>query len=130
MKVPQGMLRAVEIASHADKTFFDAGDAEPILEAALLYQRQHLPVPTLEQAECAYNGFNGPHATTIQHCMTEWVRRMYDAPEPEVPEAVKDLLPFPKDVVILDQGLYRRIKAHLDDVATEAYRRGRESKCH
>ncbi len=136
IKVPDGMLKAAcdPIVIPGSESWSDARVlyAIELLTKALSYQREHPPVPSEQQlgqmsfAGCvALNGnWNG------KKLCAEWVRRMYDAPEPEVPEAVKDLLPFPKDVVILDQGLYRRIKAHLDDVATEAYRRGRESKCH
>jgi len=42
-------------------------------------------LPTEEQAQYMYDGKNGlGHSATIQYCMTEWQRRMFLVPEPEV----------------------------------------------
>jgi hypothetical protein len=78
-------------------------------------------LPTEEQAQYMYDGKNGlGHSATIQYCMTEWQRLMFLAPEPKVPEEIKDLL-YEK----------KRCDLWADETnfhIQEAFRRGQRSK--
>ena len=90
IQVPYGMLKAA--MESREKAIGKVGGwseemCRPVLEAALLYQREHPPVPTDEQAaeilNKAYADTAGSKAQ-FQWAAREWVRRMYDAPEPGV----------------------------------------------
>jgi hypothetical protein len=56
---------------------------------------------------------------SVRAVATEWIRRMYDAPEPEVPEPVKEIL--------MKRGLIDWNSSECA-IAVEAYRRGQQSK--
>ena len=77
--VPDGMLKAMNSA-------FDNGRRTTSLlgEAALLWLSENPVVPTHDQ----FDAMRG----TYRDICAEWQRRMFLAPEPEVPEEVKDLL--------------------------------------
>ena len=82
--VPEGMLEAVVDAwdIHAE-TIVDQCDN--IAQAVLLYQREHPPVPTDEQAAEILNKAYADTAGSLapfQWAAREWIRRMYDAPDP------------------------------------------------
>jgi hypothetical protein len=76
--VPEGMLEAVWGGS---PPYTD--DQIKRVEKACRWLSAHPIAPTPEQAQYMYDGFNGPHDETVQHCMTEWQRRMFLAPETE-----------------------------------------------
>ena len=57
---------------------------------------------------------------TVRFVIREWQRRMFLAPEPEVPEAIKDLLEGPEEPGISAREANWRV--------IEAYRRGQQSK--
>ena len=71
------------------------------IEAALLWQRENPPVPTdgeVTNAGIKANGFCPNQSAKLEGFrygvvwMVEWVRRIYDAPEPEVPDEIKCFL--------------------------------------
>ena len=110
------------------------------LEAALRWLCENPIHPSPEQWQRLFSAWNAridasetladsPHPIEDQLRFTviEWQRRMFLAPEPEIPDEIEDLLPFPPDVVIPGDDLYRQVKAHLDNVATEAFRRGQKA---
>ena len=125
IQVPYGMLKAA--MESREKAIgkvggWSEGMCRPVLEAALLYQREHQPVPTDEQAaeilNKAYADTAGSKAQ-FQWAAREWIRRMYDAPEPE---ATDDLSPI-KDLIPPMNGFPIANPAH---VLMEAYRRGQK----
>jgi len=100
--VPEGMLRAAWHAQlPADNPTFewDEGDEmnrkfyRRIFEAALLWLSENPIVPTLEQ----HMEISGVVRSRVDHnnltmwdFWAEWQRRMFLAPEPKVPEVVKE----------------------------------------
>jgi hypothetical protein len=77
-------------------------------------------VPTDEQARQIWKEDVTPyyeHYQPVQQIIAAWVRRMFSAPEPEVPEAVKDLLWSKASLLSCEN---QRI--------LEAYRRGMASR--
>lgn len=123
--VPEGMLRAANKACEKEMARLDpskpigyiVADAmcitDQVIEAALLWLSENPIVPTMQQANemATLTPLGGSFA---QFSATEWQRRMFLAPEPEVPEEIADLL----------------VGVHPDvaPIALEAYRRGQQSK--
>lgn len=123
--VPEGMLKAAyETAWGESPKDTIVQTFKVALEAALLWLSENPIVPTDDFVEEAIREHS---RTNIKWACAEWQCRMFLSPEPEMPEAIKELLPFPPNVVILDDNLYNKIKAHLDRVAIEAYRRGQRN---
>ena len=127
MKIPEGMLKAAH-----EKAFVGMGTSitERILEAALRWLSENPIVPTDEQIDRIHREAN-PSAETaigrhweIRNWLIEWQRRIFLAPEPEIPEEVKDLLyRHPKG---LSDGFVSMDTA--DENTIEAYRRGQQSR--
>lgn len=139
IKVPEGMLEAAVDASML--RWEDANDGyrkssmgveaekqlrrnlPAVIEAALLWQQENAPVPTEDQLGDLQNKY---HALPEQGAGVvwpiwicgEWIRRMYDAPQPEVPSEIKDLLFGDKNHVCIEADL----------AIVEAFRRGQQSK--
>jgi hypothetical protein len=80
------------------------------LTAALRWQRENPPVPTNDEYNELSIRLKG--RAIIEY----WIRRMYDAPEPEAPEAIKDLIDYIDSQLAQD-----RMRTSL----VEAYRRGK-----
>lgn len=102
IKVPEGMLKAAIDASHqANRPCpeFAFEYYRPILEAALRWLSEHPSVPTDEQwKELVKDWERGRHpmeAPSMEDIYPLWASHMFTAPEPEVPDAVKDLLMIP-----------------------------------
>jgi hypothetical protein len=120
VEVPEGMLQAGR-AAYSGYVTAEEG-ARRILEAALRWQSENPVVPTDSQAyELSGIGISTDKRSisrtgivTTQGIVEEWQRRMYLAPEPEVPEEVKDLM-------------YKGGEMEVDKRIIEAYRRGRGS---
>ena len=101
IKVPEEMLAAsIEAVCGsipvAETTILQHRAA---IKAALLWQKEHPPVPTDKQAEGIYGMLfdsEGLHRgeTTRQICK-QWIECMYDEPEPEVPGYIASLLAKP-----------------------------------
>jgi hypothetical protein len=98
------------------------------LEAALRWLAENPIVPTDMQCEAMYtSSLNDRRGSTgyVREFSVEWQRRMFLAPEPEVPEAVKDLLYAPNGT---PDGLSEHVIGIHDARVIEAYRRGKQSK--
>lgn len=147
IKVPEGMLEAAHKASEftnyerEKRTLrFSLGIINTILEASLLWLTEHPIVPTESQAEDMIMessqewrvpfGSSDPNAKpspkfflrqdAISVC-TKWQRRMFDAPELEVPEEIRELLNLAGE-----NGGPTREEFH--SCVLEAYRRGKRSQ--
>ena len=136
IKVPEGMLKAA--FNGAGKTVQGCPWQEiaaASVEAALLWMSENPIVPTTSQAEVVRDAvdkvmehgkgrlLNGSMVSdgVIETCV-EWQRRMFLAPEPEVPEEIKDLLwtvPTP------DCGIYLVAKHNADVI--ESFRRSQKA---
>jgi len=122
IKVPEGMLNAVT-NSRIMIPGMHAPWAEEIclqiLEVALRWQRENPPVPSLEQWASCLEDYTYGMVTEKMGAVaaSEWVRRMYDASEPEVPEAIKDLL-LPN----IESGYFK--PEIVNERMAECYRRG------
>lgn len=81
--VPEGMLKAA-LAANPPKDKY-AMSFENVIEAALLWQRDNAPVPTGRQIQEMSDGMNaqGDHYHSTETYCADWIRRMYDAPEPD-----------------------------------------------
>ena len=102
--VPEGMMKAVEATYENRRGAYSEKATRADLEAALRWQAENPPVPTQEQIEKMaethrnntglWNMF-GSSSNPAFVC-SEWVRRMYDEPEPEG---------FPVYKALLDSGV-------------------------
>jgi hypothetical protein len=90
------------------------------LEAALLWQRDNAPVPSVEQMRSIRADVSFTMGDHRMLC-AEWIKRMYDAPDPKVPDEIKDLLDAPVQNTFLDT-------VTTNAKIIEAFRRGQESK--
>ncbi len=96
---------------------------ERILEAALRWLSEKPIVPTPEQANDLWKATNGALKDVWPILIvTEWQRIMFRAPEPEVPEEIKDLLhiSLPETPEIVQES----VRSYI----IEAYRRGKAAK--
>jgi hypothetical protein len=90
--IPKGMLEAAILSHPFDtRTKF----LPEMLEAALRWLSDNPIVPTAKQSAeleslCRLN--DEPMCMDAIFYCSEWQRRMFLAPEPEVPEAIKDLM--------------------------------------
>ena len=93
------------------------GCSDVVLAAALRWQSENPQVPTsLEVCEMMAPMASIQTPSHFMYFAEQLARRMYLAPEPEVPEEIKDLL-WPSS----------RSASDLDRAVIEAYRRGRRS---
>lgn len=129
--VPEGMLKA---AIQADKELYEHWGPIPedrwgrttrkaIIEhsvnAALLWLSENPIRPNCEQIGEISKWFGSHnHGATCEDFCEEWQRRMFLAPEPEVPEEIADLTIADSDDIAGDLHNARLI---------EAYRRGQRS---
>ena len=135
--VPEGMLKAaIGQALESGKVmkrrlwteFFGSHDAtcvqftREMLEAALEWLAEHPIVPTDEQFQkmCGfYDWIMRRDYEKMRDLIRKWTGMMFVAPEPEVMEAVKDLLVKNPD---------HPDREEIDKRILEAYRRGKEGK--
>lgn len=98
--VPDGMMKAA-ISRHDAifpgfvRSHRDIDGISAIVEAVLRYQAENPAVPTNEQAARLteiYSDTLEPHSERLKIVVKEWQRRAYLVVEPEIPEAIKDLL--------------------------------------
>lgn len=124
IKVPEGMLEAAMRASmEAGLGIGPSTELVIPIEAALLWLTEHPIVPADEQLDSLLYDFGlqdhenaKPYSKAQARCLVVgWQRRMFLAPEPEVPEAIKDLM---------DQYCSESYRGDL----LEAYHRGLRSK--
>jgi hypothetical protein len=119
IKVPDGMLKAVS-ENWPIRCMEDKAHVMATLEAALRWLSENPILPSPPQRINMSREFVTDKAWVLCEA---WQRRMFIAPEPEVPEAVKDLLAPP--------GIHTNFTVPNDihDVQIiEAYRRGQHSK--
>jgi len=137
IKVPEGMLAAVDEAigkaraRSVERLASRAGELWPndlkqvTLEAALRWLAQNPIVPTLDEWEDCFRAIpdeSYPSSVEVEIAQcAEWQRRMFFVSEPEVPEAIKDLLRGNKGTYMKDPN-----REH-DDAVIEAFHRGRQS---
>ena len=110
----EGMSVALAAVSREDKSI-----ASVAVLAFIRWQAESPKVPTVEQEKSMYdawreNGRFKPENGAMMFAASEWQRRMYLAPEPEVPEEIKDLM-WPN----------ARSAGDHDKSVIEAYRRGK-----
>ena len=118
--VPAEMLKAA-IPTFAADSYADAkGIATAILEAALYWLSENPMVPTAKQRDAVVKSatLNGQMTTNYACLMIEWQRHMFLAPEPEVPEEIRNL--FVAEVSEPASEFNARV--------VEAYRLGQASK--
>lgn len=88
------------------------------LEASLRWLSENPIVPTDEQWRTLNEERQWPdNSNRRRRSVIEWQRRMFLAPEPEIPEAIKDLLEWD-----CDWG-----SNYLKDYILEAFRRGQKA---
>jgi hypothetical protein len=145
IRVPEGMLAAVDDAignaraAKASRSHLSDGNIELwpndiktiTLEAALRWQSENPPVPTLEEfdelrAHWHYNQ-PGQHSASIefQRICHNWVRHMYDAPEPEPVDF--DKIERYGHISMETMAEHEWVKAEDYDRLLEAFRRGQQS---
>ena len=121
--VPEDMLKATDNMNF----HFQRDERKRLIEAALHWLSEHPIVPTTVQCMQIYDTVRGSPVRgggtwdESRECYAEWQRRMFRELEPEVPEAIKDLL--------WDESIDKmcaRSRANADII--EAYRRGQQSK--
>ena len=133
ISVPEGMLKAAVSAAwkhigfsspHASSRV--AGEIEESflvsLEAALRWLSENPIVPNELQFSRLYDESDLKDGRLTYHAVIEWQLRMFDAPEPEVPEEIKDLL------VDLDSETTTGERRDRNVSVIEAYRRGKASR--
>ncbi len=132
--VPEGMLKAVDAAwinahggPHPQASPKVAKDIEDgirfDLEAALRWLSENPIVPTMQELVSMQEAYcrqqmSGEHNSMV-FVAVEWQRRMFLAPEPEVPEEIKDL--FVGQETLDNKGTEMNHRIH------EAYRRGQKA---
>jgi hypothetical protein len=125
--VPEGMLEAGREAwKNGLNSDIPSTLVRHILEAALRYQSNNPAMPTVDQMEKMTGWSKINDDLKIHQCLIvilAWQRRMYDAPEPEVPEEIRSLQRIRLDWV-KDQDDLNRLVTELN---VESFRRGQES---
>ena len=120
----QGLISDMAVADKREKVL-------PILEAAIRWQSENPPKASMKQLQEMYDKVDqGNGGTYIPSYLEEWVRRMYLAPEPEEPEALKDLLvsPFGDYGSKLQLDICKADCARQNAKLIEAYERGKAGK--
>ena len=131
IQVPKGMSEAFHKAENHEGFKWDDAVLDAMLSAALCWLSENPIVPNeADVMEILQERVRSHHISGEEYCaippatvrfvIREWQRRMFLAPEPEVPEAIKDLLEGPEEPGISAREANWRV--------IEAYRRGQQSK--
>lgn len=123
IKVPEGMLKAFHRSEAHDGLKWDDNVLENMLEAALRWLSDNPIVPTRDDVLKMNRGWH--FEVEIISAITEWQRRMFLAPEPEIPEEVKDLL-WSETLYAGDQKFFEAVP-RINENVIEAFRRGQRS---
>ena len=125
--VPEQMRLAVAQAVHLECGRVDYHPQIRVaLEAAVRWLAENPVLPTDEQIRELFSLTNHKvDCASYREREYEWQRRMFLAPEPEVPEAVKDLLWDSANLVAKNVGIFGDVPVQVDKNIIEAYRRGR-----
>ena len=122
IKVPEGMLQA------ALDSVKDGDLLGYALEGALRWLAENPIVPTSKQVQ---DMIDSDHLSTIASRCAEWQRRMFLVSEPEVPEAIKDLMePLangPSDPSRPERERDRLFAIRHNEQVAEAFRRGQKT---
>ena len=126
--VPEGMMKAAQESrtKHFSGPYgFSDTYCTIILEAALWWLSENPIAPTPEWAmEIAKSKFDDRvTGIGVATGAMEWQRRMFLAPEPEIPEEIKDLL-YEIDRKGLPDPYVNDFTTEVDRRIIEAYRRG------
>ena len=134
--IPEGMLEAFR----QGMTERPGGLAMPRLkptddleragvEGVLRWLSENPIAPTMQQLQAIYDSPDCPkEGTYVPYYLCEWQRRMFLAPEPDVPEALIDLL-APKFTNALEVAMGKALTRNEEEYQKnilEAYRRGRK----
>jgi len=124
IKVPDGMLKAVLAGEHAGCTSWAQKHYLTVLESALRWLSENPIVPTIEQLKAINAAWHeGNHLALgtgeTSFVLIEFQRRMFLAPEPEIPPEIKDLLSP------TCQNLWEPSRKEYDAAVLEAFNRGR-----
>ena len=116
IQVPEGMIKAI------NEHWRHGVQLEGLIEAALhwLIEKGFDEKEINAYCEANFKGYDGTAQRIGFRMGIDYVRRMFLAPEPEVPEAIKDLLEGPEEPGISAREANWRV--------IEAYRRGQQSK--
>lgn len=120
--VPEGMLEAFLHEENHDGTKWDDEVLNAMLAAALRWLAENPIVPTDEQIRALWSEVCKSTPGSYKHGLVEWQRRMFLAAEPEIPEAVKDLM-----WERVGFAGFTNDRESYNDNILEAYRRGRIS---
>lgn len=124
--VPEGMLKA---AWDTEAPFLLKSGIKSALESALRWLSENPIVPTDEQVE---SFSTEPMSVTAwaKAWAAEWQRQMFVAPEPQIPEEIRDLLlPNFSNAVQMVTGEHgTRTEAKYVEAVKEAFLRGQQSK--
>jgi hypothetical protein len=127
--VPEGMLKAAQSAGvQADG--FRAYNLAVCLEAAIRWLAENPVVPTDAQAQAMIrveSKATGHSWDMIKAPGSEWQRICFLAPEPEVPDAVKDLMVFRDQYIPIDLKI-EITAADVNQRILEAHRIGKSGK--
>jgi len=123
--VPEGMVKAVDYAISKARGIgrdITGGQVRDIaLEVALRWLSNNPILPTMEQAkEMSDSGH--PCILDGVWYATEWQKRMFLAPEPNVPQEIADMLQLPDANVLLSIS-----RDSFKEKIIEAYLRGQKS---
>ena len=125
IQVPEGMLKAAAVPGVNGLLIDDTPiairvkDIERILEAALSWLSENPTSPTGRQIQEMSDNLTARSAYhSVEDFCREWQRCMFLMPEPEVPEAIKDLVPE------LDKVRMAYDLKPVQDLMIEAYHRG------
>ena len=135
IKIPEDMLHAALLAAGAQYGFdlnsvgpHIEKDVKVAVEAVLRWLSENPIVPSEVQARALVSDGDPYEWPLVQEGATEWQRRMFVAPEPEVPEEtlLEDLLIKP----CCDKSKMTTYVGHPEhnEHVLEAYRRGQNSK--
>jgi len=137
--VPKGMIEAVidhhpsKGALQSDPDMLSTDTVTAVLEAAIRWMIENPIVPSTKDADKLWREAHTLSADSKtghagKDMLIEWQRMMFLAPEPEVPEEVKDLMSKYADPKLQTDGLLRAMaRGHNEDII-EAYRRGQKSR--
>jgi hypothetical protein len=99
IQVPEGMLETAKMAVQ-DYNHFNPNDILPCLEEALRWVAENPIVPPIPEVHRIMSDYRSSHrgcceGEIYEFVATEWQRRMFLAPEPEVPQLSQlDVCPF------------------------------------
>ena len=121
--VPEGMLRAVRKRYPANRDNFSEAATRADLIDALRWLSENPIKPNDAQMQALWDDSAscGPFGTA-KFAVIEWQRRMFLAPEPEVPEEIADML--------LTRGCHKNVEGFKDELnlrILEAFNRGKKA---